>query len=109
MKEYGLWLAFYNVLFILFACLGKWLDVNKKLLFEHDQELTIDVEILQNTERNFQTKPSEPEEENKVPNYKKEIQMTETKFKKDRNANLVVDPENIKVEKKVSFEENKSD
>jgi hypothetical protein len=53
MKEYGLWLAFYNVLFILLACLGKWLDVNKKLLFEHDQELTIDVEILQNTERNF--------------------------------------------------------
>ena len=53
MKEYGLWLAFYNVLFILFACLGKWLDVNKKLLFEHDQELTIDVEILHNTERNF--------------------------------------------------------
>ena len=53
MKEYGLWLAFYNVLFISLACLGKWLDVNKKLLFEHDQELTIDVEILPDTERNF--------------------------------------------------------
>lgn len=106
MKEYGIFLCIYNLLFIALAFVGRWLDQNKKLIFEHEKDLTIDSEIVQCTDRNFQTKPAEPEEEEKVPDQIKEIQMTEMKLKRNSDVNLV-DLENIKVEKRVTFEDDK--